>query len=28
MGTPDPDNIDVIGVFTGGVQQTVLLTNV
>ncbi|HNX17803.1 MAG TPA: hypothetical protein PKM50_05700 [Methanoregula sp.] len=28
MGTPDPDNIDVIGVFTGGVEQTVLLTNV
>ncbi|MEN6395298.1 MAG: hypothetical protein ABFC78_02310 [Methanoregula sp.] len=28
MGTPDPDNIDVIGEFTGGVQQTVLLTNV
>jgi hypothetical protein len=28
MGTPDPDNVDVIGVFTGDVEQTVLLTNV
>lgn len=28
IGTPDADNVDVIGVFTGGVQQTVLLTNV
>jgi len=28
MGTPDPDNVDVIGVFTGDIEQTVLLTNV
>ena len=28
IGTPDPDNVDVIGVFTGGVEQTVLMTNV
>jgi hypothetical protein len=26
-GVPDPSNIDVVGIFTGGVQQTVLLTN-
>jgi len=25
-GVPDPSNIDVVGIFTGGVQQTVLLT--
>ncbi len=28
MGTPDPDNVDVIGVFTGDIEQTVLLTTV
>jgi hypothetical protein len=27
-GTPDPDNVDVVGVFTGGVEQTVLMTTV
>jgi hypothetical protein len=27
-GVPDPANVDVVGIFTGGVQQTVLLTNV
>ncbi|WP_292371167.1 hypothetical protein [Methanoregula sp. UBA64] len=26
-GVPDPSNVDVIGIFTGGVQQTVLMTN-
>ena len=26
-GVPDPANVDVIGIFTGGVQQTVLMTN-
>lgn len=26
-GVPDPSNVDVVGIFTGGVQQTVLLTN-
>lgn len=26
-GVPDPANVDVVGIFTGGVQQTVLLTN-
>jgi len=28
LGTPDPDNVDVIGVFTGDVEQTVLMINV
>lgn len=27
-GTPDTNNVDVIGVFTGGVEQTVLITTV
>ncbi|MDD4482747.1 MAG: hypothetical protein PHD55_00080 [Methanoregula sp.] len=27
-GTPDPDNEDVIGVFNGDIEQTVLLTGV
>jgi ABC-type Fe3+-hydroxamate transport system substrate-binding protein len=26
QGTPDPETVDVIGVFTGGVEQTVLQT--
>lgn len=25
IGIPDPNNVDVVGTFTGGVQQTVLL---
>ncbi len=27
VGVPDPSSVDVVGVFTGGVQQTVLLMN-
>jgi hypothetical protein len=28
MGTPDADRVNVVGIFTGGSQQTVLLTYV
>lgn len=27
-GTPDPNNVDVVGIFVGGVEQTVLLDSV
>jgi hypothetical protein len=27
-GTPDPNNVDVVGIFVGGVEQTVLLDTV
>ena len=28
MGTPDADRVNVIGIFTGGSEQTVLVTYV